>query len=452
VRRLFSAAQRKKDPDEKDDEGVPRRVYFPLLAVCVNQWLEDVCEPGSTRVVLLVTGAGSPRDESHHQSHHQKEGGKAEDPFVGNSTENASKLMELFLRSHYDDDLGDVVLLHSESNIFRYDENISFVRHELLPAVAKIRNRVVDERGSLNWAPRFKMALTSCDGAPARVATIQRSLRVYKPTSVHVWQPKTFWQHRVLSRDDVEILPFAVTETVPPMPSTQAEGDVKRVVEETRRLKDDFYAKIVTKPNDMANFWHRKSRKVVVAVLLVRKNPRDEGTLYHGVNMEVSMPTGSLCAERNAIGAALTDDLGLMRSSLKLISVLGLDLPPRVLALDNLEGASETSPRPPTSSSFGETRRNHHPDAPSTAGGGGGGERRRQVIQSYPKISKDHRTTLASTSRSYSVTKEDMNPLRPCGACAEWLKKIASVNPDFSVVTFTDADCQGFFVESAVLD
>jgi cytidine deaminase len=38
---------------------------------------------------------------------------------------------------------------------------------------------------------------------------------------------------------------------------------------------------------------------------------------YVGTNMEVSMPTGSLCAERNAIGSALSDDLSLKRDELK---------------------------------------------------------------------------------------------------------------------------------------
>ena len=46
---------------------------------------------------------------------------------------------------------------------------------------------------------------------------------------------------------------------------------------------------------------------MVLAVLLVVKDPPVEGgegerRLYCGTNMEVSMPTGSLCAERNAIG------------------------------------------------------------------------------------------------------------------------------------------------------
>lgn len=42
--------------------------------------------------------------------------------------------------------------------------------------------------------------------------------------------------------------------------------------------------------------------------------------------MEVSMPTGSLCAERNVIGTALADDVGLMRQDIKLIAVYSVNL------------------------------------------------------------------------------------------------------------------------------
>lgn len=45
------------------------------------------------------------------------------------------------------------------------------------------------------------------------------------------------------------------------------------------------------------------------------------------------------------------------------------------------------------------------------------------------------------------VDENDMNPLKPCGACHEWLIKIAEVNPQFSVVTFTDSQCCGIYVE-----
>ena len=38
--------------------------------------------------------------------------------------------------------------------------------------------------------------------------------------------------------------------------------------------------------------------------------------------------------------------------------------------------------------------------------------------------------------------KNHLNPLSPCGACLEWLKKIAEHNPDFKVIMFGDTDCK----------
>jgi hypothetical protein len=40
--------------------------------------------------------------------------------------------------------------------------------------------------------------------------------------------------------------------------------------------------------------------------------------------MEVSMPTGSLCAERNVLGTALAANPALKREDLKLIAVLAV--------------------------------------------------------------------------------------------------------------------------------
>jgi hypothetical protein len=44
--------------------------------------------------------------------------------------------------------------------------------------------------------------------------------------------------------------------------------------------------------------------------------------------MEVSMPTGSLCAERNVIGSALAADLTLRREDIRYVAVLSLSLEP----------------------------------------------------------------------------------------------------------------------------
>jgi len=57
-------------------------------------------------------------------------------------------------------------------------------------------------------------------------------------------------------------------------------------------------------------------------------------------------------------------------------------------------------------------------------------------------------TDLTQVPRMITVDPEDLNPLKPCGACMEWLKKIAENNPRFTVVTFTDENCTGVYTES----
>jgi len=60
----------------------------------------------------------------------------------------------------------------------------------------------------------------------------------------------------------------------------------------------------------------------------------------------------------------------------------------------------------------------------------------------FPKKRRGRRRTVVIHSN------KDINPLKPCGACNEWLKKIAESNPYFKVLTFTDADCKGVYVNS----
>lgn len=131
---------------------------------------------------------------------------------------------------------------------------------------------------------------------------------------------------------------------------------------------------------ELPTFWLRKSRKGVLAVLCVRETHRgttgDGLHYYYGINTEVSLSTGSLCAERSAIGAALAEQPDLPRRDFVCVAVLAVTL---------------------------------------------GDEK-------------------ASSSR---------NPIDPCGACREWLLKIANVNPDFRVLTFTDERLSDVFVKEA---
>jgi hypothetical protein len=55
-----------------------------------------------------------------------------------------------------------------------------------------------------------------------------------------------------------------------------------------------------------------------------------------------------------------------------------------------------------------------------------------------------------SDFRSLVLSKTDLNPLAPCGACKEWLKKIAEVNPDFKVITFSNPQLESVFVDPVI--
>ena len=67
-------------------------------------------------------------------------------------------------------------------------------------------------------------------------------------------------------------------------------------------------------------FWTRKSDQQVLAALLVSVNGKSD--VIRGRNMEVSLPTGSLCAERAAISAALGKYSKIKRDQMKAIAVV----------------------------------------------------------------------------------------------------------------------------------
>jgi hypothetical protein len=122
--------------------------------------------------------------------------------------------------------------------------------------------------------------------------------------------------------DDIECLSFEEIETEPAVKIDQTDKRVRLAVAEIIRFKEEFefIRNDSTIETDLSSFWLRKTKKPVLAVLVVQK-PGQGPKLYRGTNMEVSMPTGSLCAERNVIGSALADDLTLRRQDLKVIAV-----------------------------------------------------------------------------------------------------------------------------------
>ena len=72
------------------------------------------------------------------------------------------------------------------------------------------------------------------------------------------------------------------------------------------------------------HFWHRKSKKIVLAVVALNVPGTAQLTFVRACNLEVSMPSGSLCAERNAIGTALSMYPTAHRKDFRGVAVLSL--------------------------------------------------------------------------------------------------------------------------------
>lgn len=320
----------------------------------------------------------------------------------------------------------------SGPGIFRFDRNNEFIEGVLRPAVDAERHEALCRFGE-DWRKRFRLTLSLSAGAPARVAALSASLQSYRPTLLHAVELKHFWHSGQLSRGDLECHEYSVVSSHPPVRAELLPEPLRWMVSQLRAHHRQFTAvregpyrgrassdRLPRHPlagrgpgdpvagggawqdewqwqrNDMATFWMRKSRKPVLAVLLVRKqrvagsrpagassssssagssglqsqpdgssagsqgstgkplpllqlpepasgiqaisgerggvvfreDPSSEYFAYRGLNMEVSMPTGSLCSERAAIASALANDPSLLRSECVAIAVLSSTLLP----------------------------------------------------------------------------------------------------------------------------
>ena len=413
--------QHQSHPESEKDTSVRiRHVFFPLLATLLPRWREQIeakeYSHAPKRVLMLVSGVGAPRNWTHDARE--------------NSTEACAQLMKYFLKL-IDPEL-IVVHIHSETNLFRYDENLVFVEQELMPAIHSYRDAHArqlpypDElQGSMegnqvlqgmtttgtslrshpfspDWRTTFHTTLSFADGSPARTYAIQASLRPYRPTYYHFHQLKTFWHEAKIVNDDIEVRSFEEMETIPAVDTNRcSDPNVIKVIEEMKSFRRQMIQTLLS-DNDILRFWLRKTHKPVLSVLLVQSADMDEPVLYRGTNMEVSMPTGSLCAERNVIGSALADYPALKREDLKLIAVLAVPL----VEVETIMKRSTSS------GSFGSLINDRKLSIgsegdqgdPPPDGQGSNAPLRRVAL--FSKTSQDQRTVvLQSTS--------DLNPLRP---------------------------------------
>jgi hypothetical protein len=166
------------------------------------------------------------------------------------------------------------------------------------------------------------------------------------------------------------------------------------------------------------------------------------------------MPTGSLCSERNAIGNALAANPSLVRKDMFGIAVLSL-------RARDVDVADRSGPGYPGDPGGEDATRLCRDVASSTDQKEK--ERKRNtdtdVTHEFVSISRNASFAFVENANasngpnangpnaSDAADKAGLNPLRPCGACKEWLNKIAEVNPGFRVLMFSDVTCDEVYVK-----
>lgn len=520
-------------------------MFFPLIAVLLPQWRHRLASNNAAgkQVLYLVSGSGIPRNKQH--------------DVAGNSTECVARVMERFISLVYPDIT--VVQLPSDLGIFRFDDNVAFARDTLLPHLDEQRRSVVAQHGD-RWAAHLHTTMSLTDGAPARVTAIASALRAYKPDYLHMYELKSFWHSASVQLQDVDFHSFHTVDLSPPRAVAELPALERFTADSMRAHATSFLTAAAARNSDGASlheldtFWLRKSRKPVLSVLVVQR-PGEAALSFQGMNMEVSMPTGSLCAERCAIGQALARDPSLRREHMRQIAVLSVGLGDsvedmhvasdqratssapsnahselsatqrRLLAEAPTDAAAaaaaalvrhyqspatkqrpasgtemhssvpeDTPPKSPPRAQVGGFKRSREgglsPSTParlqlpraasdgSAAGAvcspaspayhlpptvravsfssvvGSGSEQDVSVHMGTKPAGAARQSSLQRTSSICSVDTAQapvhLNPLPPCGSCSEWLKKIAEVNPDFKVITFTDISCNTAFVKSVL--
>lgn len=425
--------------------------YFPLLAVIMPMWLRSGTESGraesepSRRYLYLVSGSGTPRDATHDKA--------------GNSTESTAALMKLFVETHWPD--VEVVLISSGAGVFRFEDNVKFVNKELLPQIEERRGELVASFGD-EWGKNLRLTVSMCHGTPARLAAINAGLRPYRPNYLHMWELKSFWYDAKITESDVDLVSFDRIEAKPVVSRLDPElsSEVRALVAHMIEYKNEFEKIRHSKEhsNELASFWLRKTKKPVLSVLMVQRDG-EEAAFYKGMNMEVSMPTGSLCSERNVIGTALASDQTLTRRHLKMIAVLSVQL----VTKKGIERHRSRSSTLTSETKPSDVRKARSPikQVSSDALIGSSSLRRHGSLDgtgsaAATKTLEPPGTPMSLTSeRRHKWPGQDperdtyvgLNPISPCGACMEWLRKVAEVNPDFRVVTFTDPSCDSIVVK-----
>ena len=180
------------------------------------------------------------------------------------------------------------------------------------------------------WRAQLALTLSASTGTAAMLAGLV--------TALHRWQPTIFTVPNARQTPNISAngqpFPFTVRRTPMtdvgasvPLHGHQLDTVGQAAVDALAAWVDEYRRARPHRAKDAQGedaFWFRKGQKEVLAALITRE-PDGSLRAHRGVNLEVSLPTGSLCAERNAIGSAFVARPTLRRAHIEAVAIVGLD-------------------------------------------------------------------------------------------------------------------------------
>ena len=218
--------------------------------------------------------------------------------------------------------------------------------HSVTPSqLLRLESRVVceatrvAERDGAAWRSAFKLYLSMSTGTTLMISAISLTFAEWSPKVQTISKARHLLQctptHPSMAYKPITQELASIKEWVQ-VGEDQLNEASSLAVREVRQWREDYLEQRQMRPEELkvsdeeAVFFHRKGLKEVLCVVVICDRHGVEGEAgqliaIRGINLEVSLPTGTLCAERNAIGSALCRFPQLERSDIKAVAVLSLD-------------------------------------------------------------------------------------------------------------------------------
>ena len=295
-------------------------LVFPILAPVVQKLLQKFPESEQSYFVQLLTTGDENNDDTRD---------------LGRSTLYIGKILQNISTTVFP----QVTFTHRHNESeddFSFKGRPKFFRKDVIPYIHEIRQKIIDHYYTQDkeaWVKNFLVHLSLNTGTTTVFISTLNALQPYNPDFFHVRRARE-WPKKPL---EAEYIDHENYQQTPSISYADLENDVQQfAIQEmqnwstyfqTQKPKREYQYDITT--GEKPTFFFRKGQQEVLSVVVVKNtnsstNEETPFLAYRGVNLEVSLPTGSLCAERNAIGTALADDPKLKRENILCVAVLSL--------------------------------------------------------------------------------------------------------------------------------